>query len=369
MRLITLFVFSTLSFGWGIHAASSTCPEKVNKQMVSTVKSNRPHSYFTRCHPKLPLGFSNEIQTNGTTMTPVVINLETAEKKYLELSPGESAEDLTPTPDGKFLVAQIRGKNSLDALGLFKIDDNGRIERVGLLKSDEEKISQNYFYPSTAIRNNQYLVAVRTMYKKEGHKNVSDGIFINKIMIGNGKFKTESDTQICSNLEEFDRPYLSQDASFVGGAAKGEMGIYRIDWEKRQGREVPCTLVRKLPHTAGKVSFSPSNRLVVFHADELNFLGQTNPNKDSLTQTYLLNVQTGQMSKISEDRKGMGSEYPYFCQEGQVLMRSVRFGKNAGSVFDLANITIEPNQDCKQKLLDSNANPVKSQSRSNGANH
>lgn len=353
--LILLLFFSIVSMGLLSHATNPPCPGNIKKELVRSIKDNRPHSYFVRCHPKLPLGFSNENQPDGSNpiMTPVIINLKTGLNEKLKLQPGESAEDLTPTPDGKFLVTQITG-NKLNALGLYKIDDAGNLERVGLLKSQNEKTEQSYFYPSTAIRNNEYLVAVRTMYLKEGEKRPLSGIFINKIINDSGTFKTEIDTQVCSNIDEFDRPYLSLDASFIGGAAKGEMGIYRVDWQKRQGNKVPCTLVRKLPSTAGKVSFSPSNRYVVFHADELSFLGRTKSQDDSLTQSYLHDIQTGQLTKISEDRKGMASEFPYFCSEEQILMRSVRFGKNNESVFDLVNIRMEPNRDCNSATSNSN---------------
>jgi hypothetical protein len=352
-------VVITLFITWNSFGDDQLCKIKKAEKEIYKVSDKNLHVYFTRCHPTLPLAFSNQSLLDDNKMeylNPAMINMKTGKVTQFKIPKGYTAEDMVPTPDGKFLLVDLSNSEMKNAhnLGMYSLD-NGTIVQKSLINV---KDFTDYSYPSPAIRDGKYMILARR-YSPEDKKRKP---FLDIIDEKNNVLK--EGVELCPELSlrsdiHLDRPYVSPDGTFFANAINNTMTIMKINWAKisADNRSVPCEKVAELTQSAGKVSFSPDNKKIVFHAAPKDYLGN-NTVEEYFTQSFMMDLTTGETVPLTEVEKDKRSEFPYFCGNQGIIVREA-YDNGEQSVFKLLpvpkikstlNLECEENSDAPIKL-------------------
>jgi WD40 repeat protein len=331
-------------FSYSVQADEALCKVVEPAKAIFEQKDKALHVYFTRCHPTLPLAFSN--QSSDENPQPIMINMKTGEKTPFSIPKDHSAEDMVPSPDGKFLYVDLTDKiANKSKLGIYEIKEGKIVEK----KIIEIENGGSYGYPSPAIREGKQMILGRRFSTRDRKTKP----FLDTVDEKSGILK--QGIELCSEhgLEtlnyDADRPYISPDGEYFANAINNEMHVMKIRWDKvtPDSTTVPCDVVRKLPESASKVSFSPDNKKIAFHASEKEFLGRGIPDAYD-PQSYLMDLESGETVLLSKPAKDTTSEFPYFCGDQGIIVREAFMPKNEkySATFKLLPVPTMSSEKC-----------------------
>ncbi|MCB0355386.1 MAG: hypothetical protein KDD40_00175 [Bdellovibrionales bacterium] len=353
MKIIILL---SILFSFNLFAREPFLCQPRNKNLIplyTQYDKSSYHVFFVRCHPYLPYVFSNQVPykdgEQSEHMRPVMIDMRTGKQSFIPLpnEPGVywRAEDLVPSPDGKYLYADLDSykpeapvfENSKNYLGIYEIK-NGKISEV-------EKIETTISYPSPAIRNGQRYIM--------GREGISRGRFGPQLKVLNkngGKHTLEDGPIICSEheinimSENVDMPYVSSDASYFGSNMKNQLHIFKLNWDQAKNvngrKHIPCDIVTRLPSGSGKVSFSPDNKGLVFHTYINSGQGYDVPEDYTGADSFYMDLETQQMIQLTQSQNNIMSEFPYFCGDNGIVVREQTYDDTYKTRFQVIPMPI-----------------------------
>lgn len=321
--------------------------------LQQTDSTNSTHILFVRCHPDGQHVFSNRVPLTGDSfgsMRPSMIDMKTGKVTDIPIPTDFegrfSAEDLVPSPDGEFLYADVAAGSHL---GVYKMED-GALKQLDIIKVHGEE-SGHYGYPSPAIRRGQRLILSRRVAKDE-NKLYAGRPYIDKIEQQGNQFKLIPGPEICPSFKlntmntMINMPYISGDGEYFGAKKDETLHIFKLRWDLKRridGKDIiPCEVVRTLPPGAGKVSFSPDNKKVVFHVNNKDFIGYPNDGYYYNPESYIMDIESGDIQSLSDLDDNRSSEYPYFCGDNGIVIRETLTEKPYTSSFSILPIPSEP---------------------------
>ena len=300
--------------------------------------SERAHSLFSRCHPKHSHFIFTNQYTEDNDSEPVMIDMRNGEVTRFPLgsadmvkgkSPDSKREiagygmDVTPSPSGNlaYITTYIDGEPQL---GIFDISNPKSPKNIGSAAGS----GVSYDYPSPAVVNGQEKILYR------GEK----GIYIMDVNQGSERAKVGNAYKLCPELSsqaELDRPIIARDGSMMGVAVGEQMQIVRINWSlvNHLNKSIPCQIMNiphpnerkdsysQIPTSGGKVSFSPDNKKIAFHADAIDNLGRE-VETDRGYNSYVMDLETGKLDQLTNTKNAQQTaSFPDFCSNNTVLTR------------------------------------------------
>lgn len=313
-------------------ALSSVCEVRENPLALYEQKDKNLHVFFTRCHPTLPLAFTNQSippkDGKDEYLQPIMLDMKTGAITEFKTPEGHSAEDIVPSPDGKLLYVDLtEDATNKSKLGIYEIQEGKIVERSII----EIKDGAHYGYPSPAIRDGKQMIMGRRYSKRDQktkpHLDIVDEK--TKTLVPGPELCPAFDIETLNY--DSDRPYISPDGEFLATAINNAVTILKIRWDKMSPdkTQIPCEVVTKLPESASKVSFSADNKKIVFHASQKDYLGR-DLGEHYDPQSFMMDLTTGETIQLTKTEKGKVSQFPYFCGEKGIIVREV-YGSDSDS--------------------------------------
>ncbi len=320
-------------------AVADGCPKL---KLLHEYSHNAFHTLFARsAECSQPWVFSNVLEKNGVAY-PVRINVangdtvRTPVSDRLAVTEGETPDglnkhpitfvqgvDSVPAPDCSRIYTHVFDGKRTPSLRMTPVDKSGVYAKSGDVRGSGWNA---YDYPSPIQRDGKNLVLYRTergLYAKE-IKTSADGV------------SADGAKQICETVVGLPSgvidgvaslPFSSGDGGLIGAEINGRMRILRVQWDREAKGKVPCELVSTLPATAGKVSFSPDNTRVVFHADSMAPLGKSLTGGTSYN-SYLMNVASSNVVQLTTLNGDQSSEFPSFMGNDRIVTRVSSWNDN-----------------------------------------